>query len=40
MESYDRGKEGKICMHQIEGSHHDLVGSCVERQNKKKKRQN
>jgi hypothetical protein len=40
MEAYDKGKEGEIYMHQVEGSRHDLVGSCAKRQNKKRKRQN
>ena len=40
MEAYDRGKEGETRMHQVEGSGHDLVGSCTERENKKRKRQN
>jgi len=36
MEAYDKGKYGGIYLHQVEGSRHDLVGSCVERQKKMK----
>ena len=40
METYDRGKESEIRMHQVEGSCHDLVGSRTEGSNKKGKRKN
>ena len=37
MEAYDRRKEDEIFMKKVEGSHHDMVGSCAERQQKKEK---
>ena len=40
MESCDIRKEDQIFMHKVEGPRHDMVRSCVERQNKKMKNHN